>query len=71
MTVIFRFKINLKASEPNNMNEDRNIYTLEWSDPDVVWLMSTFRETHDDYRLIEFDDGSFCYLREELPEEKK
>ena len=47
------------------MKEDRSIFMMEMSDPDVTWLLDTFAENHENYRFIELDDGSFCYVKEE------
>ena len=59
------FKNNFQPDEVTIMREDRTISAFEWEDPDVIWLMESFIEKNNNYRLIRFEDGSFCYVREE------
>lgn len=45
----------------------RPIYPHEMGDPDFFWLISSFRENHPDFSLIEVGSLPMVLIREEKP----
>ena len=49
----------------------RPIYPHEMGDPDFFWLISSFRENHPDFSLIEVGSLPMVLIHEHKPDEEK